>query len=247
MRDVLRGKIEDAVVQAGSRTTTEQAFSKIFSNIRQNYEEQAQQPYPLEEAVKAGVDQDLVDRIASEQSYFEMLSRSGVRPSDDVLVAETVKAAQSGQDPELARVFDSVTGKFRPDMLARLLNANGLTQDEFDRERRDNLANEQFGSAVSDGFRTPRIYAAVQVALSTEARDVTYFVIPETSVAPPPAAHRRPADGADRAEPRSADAAGAAHADHRALQRQGAGAHHGGRSGGRAAAVRGQEGHLRQA
>ena len=167
VRDVLRGKIENAVVQAGSRSVTEAEFAKVFSNIKQNYEEQAQQPYPLEEAVKANVDQDLVDRIASEQSYYEMLARSGVRPSDDVLVAETVKAAASGQDPELTRVFDSVTGKFRPDMLARLLQQNGLTEEQFDRDRRDNLANEQFGSAVSDGFRTPRIYSSVQIALST--------------------------------------------------------------------------------
>jgi len=186
VRDVLRGKIEDAVVQAGSHTKSQQEFAKIFKNIKQNYEEQSQQPYPLEEAIKANVDQDLVDSLASEQSYFEMLQRAGVRPSDDVLVSETVKAAQSGQDPELARVFDSVTGKFRPDLLAQLLNANGLTEEAFDRERRDSLANQEFGSAVSDGFRTPRIYSAVQVALSTEARDVTYFVIPESSVPPPP-------------------------------------------------------------
>jgi peptidyl-prolyl cis-trans isomerase D len=186
MRDVLRGKIENAVVEAGSHTVTEQQFFKRFSNIKQNYEEQEQQPYPLEEAVKANVDEDMVNQLAQEQSYFEMLSRAGVRPSDDVLVSETVKAAQSGQDPELARVFDSVTGKFRPDLLAKLLEAAGLTQEQFDLDRRDNLANEEFGSAVSDGFRTPRIYSAVQVALSTEARDVTFFVIPETSVTPPP-------------------------------------------------------------
>ena len=61
-----------------------------------------------------------------------------------------------------------------------------MTLDDFQKERRDAIASEQFGSAVSDGFHTPLIYEAVQIAFAAESRDVTYFVIPLASIPPPP-------------------------------------------------------------
>ncbi|MFI4935404.1 MAG: peptidyl-prolyl cis-trans isomerase [Caulobacterales bacterium] len=187
VRDVFKGRIDNAVIQAGDRAVTTQQWGKIFDRVKQDYETRTQQPYPLEEAVKEGEDKRRLDDLASETAYFEMLSRSGVQPSDDVVATELRKAAESGERPELAQVFDSVTGKFRPEALADLLRRNQVTLEDFQRELRDDIANQQFGSAIQSGFHTPRIYSAIQATMLLESRDVTYFVISFVGLPKPPA------------------------------------------------------------
>ena len=186
VRDVLRGHIANAVVQAGDRTVTEAQFQKMFNRNQQAYLAKTGQPYPLEDAIRQGADASMVQDLASQTAYAEMLSRSGIRPSDDVVALEVRRQAESGTSPELAQVFDAVTGKFKPDMLKLLLGNNGMSIDDFQRELADSVADQDFGSALHEGFQTPRIYAALQGALLLESRDITYFVIPEASVPSPP-------------------------------------------------------------
>jgi len=186
VRDVLTGHNQTAVVQAGSRTITQQEFEKIFEERKRAYEQQAQQAFPLEDALKEGVDRQLVDGLASDTAYAELLWRAGIRPSDDVVAGELKRAAESGQGSGIAEMFDSITGKFKPALLAQYLRQRGLSLEAFQRQIRDSIANEQFGSAIAAGFHTPRIYAAVQATLLLENRDITYFVIPLASVPHPP-------------------------------------------------------------
>jgi len=186
MRDVFRFHSGDAVVQAGSRVVTSQQFQKLFDDALQSQEQQGQTSISTDQAVEAGLDQELLSRLSVETAYSEMLRRSGVRPSGSVIAAELTRAAQSG-DSELAQLYNPVTGRFDPDMLNRFLQSTGQTQNDFQRELRDSVANMEFGSAVSNGFHAPRIYGAVEAALALESRDVSYFVLPLTSVPAPPA------------------------------------------------------------
>ena len=187
VRDMLRFHVADAVVQAGSRVVTSEQFQKRFNSEIQDYEQRTQQVLTPDQAVEQGADQDLLSGLTAQTAYSEMLARSGVHPSDAVVAAALTRAAQSGQQPELAQLFNSVTGKFDPQMLANLLRSTGQTQDEFQAALRDSVANQEFGSAISTGFHQPRIYTAILGALALESRDVTYFVIPLAGVQTPPA------------------------------------------------------------
>ena len=186
MRDVLRGRIENAVVQAGSHQVTEPQFAKLFDAKKADYERQNSQTYPVEELLKEGGDKAMVQDLAAQTAYSEMLTRTGIRPSDDVVASELKHQAESGRS-ELSQVFDSVTGKFKPELLNALLERNGVSMKEFQQGFSDDIASQEFGSAVGQGFQLPRVYAAVQASLLLESRDITFFVIPETSV-PKPAA-----------------------------------------------------------
>ena len=186
VRSLFGGRIANAVVQAGSRVITPNEFQKMFERNEQTYQQRTGQTFPLEEAVREGADSTMLQDLASQEAYFEMLSRSGIRPSDEVVATELRRQAESGQAPGLAQIFDSVTGKFRPQALLQLLGANGLTMDAFQRQLADDIANGDFNAAYRDGFETPRIYSAIQAALLLESRDVTYFVIPAASVGVPP-------------------------------------------------------------
>jgi len=185
VRDVLRGHIANAVVSAGDHSVTEAQFQQMFNRNQQAYLEKTGQPYPLEEAVRQGADQGMLQDLASQTAYAEMLTRSGIRPSDDVVAAEIRHQAESG-NAEMAQVFDSVTGKFRPDALTKILHDNGVSLPEFQHELADSIADQDFRSAIGQGVEAPRIYSAIQAALLLESRDITYFVIPAASVPIPP-------------------------------------------------------------
>lgn len=182
IRNLVGGRIANAVVQAGSRQVTQGEFQKMFQRNEEAYQQRTGQPFPLEQAVQEGADKNMLQQLAAQTAYFEMLSQSGIRPSDDVVAQELKRQAESGKAPGLAQMFDAVTGKFRPQALAALLQSNGITMDQFQRELSDEIADNDFQGAVAGGFATPRIYAAIEGALALESRDVTYFVIPVASV-----------------------------------------------------------------
>ncbi|HTX50066.1 MAG TPA: peptidyl-prolyl cis-trans isomerase [Caulobacteraceae bacterium] len=183
-RDVLSGHIQENVIQAGSHQVTKAQFARLFDAKKAEYEKQTAQSFPLEELVREGGDQAMLQQLAAQTAYSEMLTRLGIKPTDDVVVAELRKQAEAG-GTVLSDVFDSVTGKFKPELMARLLQSMGVTMPEFEQGVADDLASQELGSAVQQGFTIPRIYAAVQAAWLLEGRDVSYFVIPIASVPPP--------------------------------------------------------------
>jgi len=186
IKSMFAGSISDAVVQAGAHIVTPGQFQKLFQRQEQAYQQRTGQAFPLEEALKGGVDKEMLQGLSAQTAYFEMLSGSGIRPTDDVVALELRRQAESGQAPGIAQIFDSVTGKFRPEGLAALLKNNGISMPEFQRELADSIADTDFNAAIREGYETPRIYAAIQAALVLESRDVTYFVIPAASVPLPP-------------------------------------------------------------
>ncbi len=186
IRSMFGGPISNGVVQAGSRVITPSQFQKLFQRQEQSYQQRTGQTFPLEQALSEGADKGMLEQLSSQTAYFEMLSRSGIRPTDDVVAIELRRQAESGQAAGIAQIFDSVTGKFRPEGLQALLQNNGISMAEFQRELADSIADGDFNAAIREGYEIPRVYAAIQAALLLESRDVTYFVIPESSVPVPP-------------------------------------------------------------
>src|SRR5580704_13190898 len=141
IRSMFGGPISNAVVSAGSRVVTPNQFQKMFQRNEEAYQQRTGQAFPLEQALTEGADKGMLQDLAAQTAYFEMLSRSGIRPSDDVVAIELRRQAESGQAPGIAQIFDSVTGKFRPEGLAQLLSNNGISMTEFQRELADSIAD----------------------------------------------------------------------------------------------------------
>jgi peptidyl-prolyl cis-trans isomerase D len=174
------------VVDAGSHQVTIAQFQRLFQRDQQSYQQQTGQPYPLEEAVAQGADQQMLQQLAAETSYLEMLSRAGIRPTPEMIASALKQQAESGAHPELAGIFDPVTGHYSQQGLTNFLREIQLPQQEFFDDVRDGLADQSFSSAVDQGFEPPRIYTAIEAALLMEGRDISYFVIPTSSVPVPP-------------------------------------------------------------
>ena len=64
------------------------------------------QTFPLEQALKEGADKSMLQELAGQTAYAEMLAQAGIRPSDDVVAQELKRQAESGKAPGLAQIFD---------------------------------------------------------------------------------------------------------------------------------------------
>ena len=174
--DILTGAHGDAVVVAGGHTMNTRDFRKVFDQEKQRFEEQAKQPVPVELLVKNGFDQQLLNAIADDESETEMLVRAGINP-DPSLVADEIK--------KLPFAFDRVTGKFSEQQFTDFLARQGLTPREAETELGDQLVQRHFQVAVENGFRIPRVFAALNAVIALENRDVSYFTLAAKTVPTP--------------------------------------------------------------
>jgi peptidyl-prolyl cis-trans isomerase D len=178
INDVFKGNFTNDVVVAGSRSVSGADFRREFDNVRKNAEQQAKRPVSIEEAVKAGLDRRLLDEIATRESFGEMLSRIGIRPSDRLMESELRK---------IPAFFNPISGAFDKTLYQQRLGENGLTPARFEMMMRDQIAEQHTASAMVNGLRVPRAYSALGAVYEMEARDVGYFAIDPRSV-PQPAA-----------------------------------------------------------
>lgn len=175
--DVFGGMGRDTVVKAGTRVVTGVDFKREFDLYKAQAEERAGQPIPLDMAVERGLDRQVLEGVANRESFAELLDRMGVRVSDKQF------AEQLRKIPDF---FDRVTGKFDENLFKGALAQRQMTPESFERQARDEMAQQQAVAAMASGLRAPRAYAALGAAYALEGRDATWFVINPSMVPEPP-------------------------------------------------------------
>ncbi len=181
--DVFKGPQGSGVISAGSRSMSAIDFKQRFDNYRKAMEQQNGTTLTPDQAVEQGVDRQIVQELVLQESLAAALHKMGVAPSDK-LVADTVHE-QMSQLPPTTRPFDPITGKFDSRAYAALMQQNGLTPEGYEASLRDEIAQTHFFSAIADGLKAPRIYAALQGAYLLEAREVSAFVVNPSTVQRP--------------------------------------------------------------
>jgi len=180
--DVFRGPTGKWVIAAGSRSVTPEDFKARFETYRKQQQAQGQTLTP-EIAVESGLDRQMLQQIALQESLAALIDKMGVRPSDKLvgdILREQMAALPPGQRP-----FDPITGKFDSAMYTALLAQNELTPTRYEASLRDDIAQTQVFAAVANGLRAPRIYSALQAAYGLEARDLAAFAINPANVEKP--------------------------------------------------------------
>lgn len=178
IRDVFKGRISDAVITAGSRTVSSTDFKKAFDRQKSQYEQQSGQPIPTEVAAANGLDKVVLEGMATDEAFFEFLSKIGIRPSDKLVVSQIEK---------IQAFFDPVSGRFDKKAYQSTLAENGLTVPVFEQSMRDQIAEQQLGTGLIGGLITPRAYTAMAAVYGLETRDVAFVDLTASSV-PAPAA-----------------------------------------------------------
>lgn len=176
IRDVFGHSVSNSVIVAGSRKITPAEFRREFEQVRKRAEQQMGQPVTAEVAAENGLDRQVLQGLATRESFAELLRRMGIHPSDK-LVAE-----QIGKIPAF---FDSVSGRFDKQQYEKTLAQNDLTTDMFEGQLRDEIAEQHLVAALSNGLQAPRAYAALAAIYALESRDVAYLTIDPASVPRP--------------------------------------------------------------
>lgn len=178
LSDVFRGGLSDWVIKAGPRTVGAAEYRQAFDNFRQQAEQQYGQPITTQEAAEAGLDDRLLNELATQEAFAAALQSAGVQPSDK-LVAEQLR--------RIPAFFNSVSGQFDKDLYRQRLAENGMTEASFEQRVRDDIAQNQFATALANGFTAPRAYTALGAIYGLEARDITSFSITPQMVGEPAA------------------------------------------------------------
>lgn len=177
IRDVFRGiTTGDSVVQAGKRTVSAARFRQMFMDELKQYNQQSGQNITVQDAVAHNLDRQVADSIASDEAFAEFLRRSGVVPSDKLVVDEIRKAP---------RFFNAVSGRFDRDSYEQFVRQIGMSDAEFEAVLRDQLAQTQFVSGMAAGMRAPLLYSALQAAFVGEGRTFSYLVLGPNAVPAP--------------------------------------------------------------
>lgn len=179
--DAFKGNFSGAVITAGGHSVTPFEFKKAFEAEKGRYEQQYQAPISVEDAVKGGLDKEILSNLAIQNAIREWLGRLGLRASDKML-AGVIHKDQNFANP--------VTGQFDPEGYKSLLQRNELTPAEYEKGLKEQIATTQFAVMLQLGNQAPSIYSALAAAYVSETRDASYFILDLKSV-PAPA---RPTD-----------------------------------------------------
>jgi peptidyl-prolyl cis-trans isomerase D len=159
---------KDAVIQAGSRVYSSDEFKKSFDNYRRQATQQGQQITP-DDAVAAGLDQQMLTALAQQESFAAELAKLGIAPSAQQVFVEAIAKEKAFQDP--------ISGKFDKRTYAQVLSQNQLTPAQYEKAKLDELTYAQFGAAAAAGFKPPRIYGALVGAYQFETHELTLFAL----------------------------------------------------------------------
>ncbi|THD80761.1 MAG: rotamase [Phenylobacterium sp.] len=175
-KDVFTGHVSDSVISAGSRTVTSAQFKHEFDSQKTRFEQQVGQPIPTEMAVANGLDRQVLEGMANQEAFYELLRKMGVQPSDKLEVAEIQK---------IPAFFDQVSGRFDKAAYQQRLQENGLSVPVFEQMIHDDIAAQHLVIGIAGGLVVPRAYTAMAAVYGLENRDVALMVVGPQSVPPP--------------------------------------------------------------
>ena len=168
VRDVFRVRIHDAVVTAGSRQVSSDQFKRMFDNYKRAAEQQSNQQISLQDAVAQHLDTRVLQEVATNEAFAELLRRSGLQPAA-TLIADAIRKQPA--------FFDPVSGRFDKTAYQQKLAENQLTPTMFESILSDEIARGHLMAGFQAGFKAPLTYEAVIAGYELEGRSLSYFLI----------------------------------------------------------------------
>ena len=175
-KDVFTAHVSDWVISAGSRTVTSARFKREFDSQKARVEQQMGQPITTEMAAANGFDRQVLEGLASQEAFYELLRKIGVQPSDKLEVGEIQK---------IPAFFDQVSGRFDKTAYQQRLQENGLTVPVFEQMIHDDIAAQHLVIGIAGGLVVPRAYTAMAAVYGLENRDIALMLVTPQSVPAP--------------------------------------------------------------
>jgi peptidyl-prolyl cis-trans isomerase D len=166
--DIFNGFRSDTVATVGGTNITIQQFNREYELAKRRLSQQLRQPITEEQARLFGLPSQVLGRLVGDATLNDEADSLGLGVSSDML------AKQIADDP----AFKGTTGKFDHGAFLQVINAQGMTEEQFVANLREGYIRQQLVSALLGGIELPDSYMRAFHDYQSEQRNVSYLVLP---------------------------------------------------------------------
>src|SRR5579872_612551 len=174
--DMFRGGCDTVVARVGGTDISSAEFDQQFRNQLRSLSAQSNNQITPEQAKAIGLDRSVLDQMISRAALDEEANRLGLTASQKTVVAQ-IQANPS---------FRGADGAFDPNLLARALQDNGLSEQGYVDLTGKDIAREQLLDALADGLAAPPGLTRVLYDYTNQTRTVEYIAITPQEAGPVP-------------------------------------------------------------
>lgn len=165
------GRVGDQDIEVTDYVNTLRATVDRFSQM-------IGQPVALRDAIAAGMDKQALSQVVARAALNDEADKIGLSSSDLQVATEIGKVP----------AFQSVDGKFDRTAYAQALKSASLTENEYEKSLRADLARSTLQSAIIGGVSAPDSLTETLFSYAGESRSITWLPLTEQDLTAPLAA-----------------------------------------------------------
>ena len=165
--DIFSGFRGDTVATVGKTDITIQQFQRQYEIATRALGQQLGQQVSAEQAQMFGVPGQVLGRLVGDATLDDQAASLGLGVSSQTM------AQQIADDPS----FRGASGTFDRNQFADILRTNGLSEDRYIEELRQNYLRQQIANALVGATEAPDAYLKALHEFRSEERDITYLVL----------------------------------------------------------------------
>ena len=165
--DIFRGGGDTVVASVGGTDISAADYEQQLRNQIRALSQQSQNAITMEQAKAIGLDRNVLDQTISRTALDVEANRLGLTVSQSAVV----KQIQANPN------FRGADGAFDPNLMARALSDNSLSEQGFVALTGKDITREQLLDAVADGVAAPPGLTRILYNYTNEKRTVEYLAV----------------------------------------------------------------------
>jgi peptidyl-prolyl cis-trans isomerase D len=171
--DVIRSKVmETKVAEVGGDSITGQEYAREYQKQLKRMSAALGGQFNGDIAKQMGLPQQVLDQMVAQSLFSHMAKDLGLRAPNDVITG-TLAAAPA---------FRNQQGQFDPGLLAQFIQQQGMTQQAFILNLRDDMIRNQIYDAVAIGAMAPKPMIDAIYGYRAEKRVADTLLIADASI-----------------------------------------------------------------
>ncbi len=172
--DVFHGFSSQRLVKIGGGEVTVEAFRASYQSELQRLQQRLRRAITNEEARRAGLDQQVLDRLITDISLDQRTRALGLSISEE----ETQRLLKS------EKVFQGVSGEFDADRFKQIIHDAGFTERSFLVDQKGAYLRKEITDSVTSGLEPPRLMLEAIQHFRDETRSIDAILLPASTVGP---------------------------------------------------------------
>jgi len=166
--DVFRGGGSRRLAKVGSTEITLEGYKSAYQTELQRLQQRLRRGITNEEARRAGLDQQVLDRLITDASLDQKTRQLGLSISDE----------QTQNLLKTEKVFQGPGGQFDIERFKQIINNAGFTERSFLVDQKGAYLRKAITDAITIGVEPPKLMTQALFKFRNEARAIDYFVLP---------------------------------------------------------------------